>query len=54
MSYGNTTYAVDVDFGDKTREAVLKYWKLLGWESTDSGWNVGSGTRIALAAGRTK
>lgn len=46
--------AVDGVYGNKTRLSVLIYWEKLGWnsEAADSGWNVASGTKNALAAGR--
>lgn len=46
--------AVDGIYGNKTRLSVLIYWEKLNWNSnaTDSGWNVASGTKNALAAGR--
>jgi N-acetylmuramoyl-L-alanine amidase len=46
--------AVDGIYGNKTRLSVLIYWEKLGWNSdaADSGWNVASGTKNALDAGR--
>lgn len=45
---------VDGIYGTKVKNAVLTYWKLLGWNKlgVSSGWNVGVGTRKALSKGR--
>jgi hypothetical protein len=47
---------LDGQYGEKTKNAVLKYWDLLGWnkDKKDSGLRVGSGTRKALNKGRIK
>lgn len=48
--------AVDGVYGPKTRIAVLVYWDMLGWgkDMADDGTKIGTATRQALAAGRTK
>ena len=48
--------AVDGDYGPKTRIATLMYWNALGWnkDMADDGKKIGTATRQALAAGRTK
>jgi N-acetylmuramoyl-L-alanine amidase len=47
---------IDGDYGPKTRIAVLVYWDLLSWGKymQDDGKTIGTATRGALAAGRTK
>ncbi len=47
---------VDGGYGPKTRIAVLIYWDQLGWgkEMKDDGTKIGSATKEALAAGKTK
>lgn len=48
--------AVDGNYENKTRIAVLIYWEKLGWNQTgkDTGFRVGSNTITALSKGRTK
>ena len=48
--------AADGVYGPKTRIAVLVYWDMLGWgkDMADDGTKIGTATRQALAAGRTK
>lgn len=42
---------VDGDYGEKTRTAVLQYWKQLGWNPS-TGWNAGVNTKKALTIGK--
>jgi hypothetical protein len=53
---GFSNLVIDGEYGNKTKDAVLTYWKLLEWnkDGKDSGWNVGTGTRHALANDRNK
>lgn len=48
--------AVDGNYGNRTRIAVLIYWEKLGWNQTgkDTGFRAGSNTITALSKGRTK
>lgn len=50
---GFTELVVDGSFGVKTREALLLFWKYLGWnkDGENTGWEAGSKTKAALAAG---
>lgn len=42
----NIVLEVDGDYGNKTKDAVLSFWTLLGWNKTgkDDGWKVGMKT----------
>ncbi|SHO48162.1 glucosaminidase domain-containing protein [Anaerocolumna xylanovorans] len=44
--------AVDGIYGEKTRTALLLYWKKLGWNKNgvSTGWEAGNKTRAVLAA----
>lgn len=53
---GFVPLVVDGDYGNKTKAAVLLYWKHLNWnkDGKNDGTKAGSKTINALASGRTK
>jgi N-acetylmuramoyl-L-alanine amidase len=55
LAYVKGFRLLDIDglYGQNTRNAVILYWKQLGWNCS-SGWTIGDSTIKALKENRTK